>query len=686
MCGSKKIDGYVFCLGVDSLKHYYEARPDLQGLIRSVTYLIREAIFRPSYSTGSSGRSSLDICPLGELMDMYHAHESTKRHDKVYALLGMSSDDLSKANLLPNYRDPWKELLQRLAKFIVDEEISVETWDDKEIAAFKSKGCILGRVSSVLRDTALDGRQSVRVIPMNNISAQPKYSGEQRWILRPSAKSIRDGDLICLLQGASKPMIIRLCMDHFAIIMIAATPLEIIRTEGDIAWPSLLRSAKTFNRDFLLLWDWNNSLKEFQDLEEYETLIRTTYWAAEHSKADRERLLDKATRTWNVALILGDVKEYKEAKERFREAIVGSKIAFGIEHPFTLKSQYNLTPLSWAAGNGYEDAVHPLLAEDGIDLDLKFTQYGQTSLWWAAEGWEAVVDLLLTGQVDLDVKDSYDWTVLSWAAKRGHEAVIKLLFDTGKVDVNAKDNYGLTALSWAAKREQEAVIKLLLHTGKVDVDAKDNYGLTALLWAAKRGLETAIKLLFDTGKVDVEAKDNYGFTAFSWAAKGGHEAVIKLLLDTGKVDVNAKDSHSRTALSWAAEGGHEAVVKLLLDTGKVEIDAKDNYGWTALSWAAKRGHEAVIKLLFDTGKVDVEAKDICGLTALSLGAEEGHEAVVKLLLDTGKVDIDATDRWGWTALLWATNRGHEAVVKLLQSTPNLYTHHLTARNSYTIWY
>ncbi|KAH6714388.1 heterokaryon incompatibility protein-domain-containing protein, partial [Leptodontidium sp. MPI-SDFR-AT-0119] len=316
MCGFKKIDGYVFCLGVDSLKDFYEARPDLQGLIRSVTYLIREAIFRPGYSMGSSGRSSLDICPLGELMDMYHAHEATKRHDKVYALLGMSSDDLSEANLLPNYRDPWEELLQRLAKFLLSEKISVETWGDKEIAAIKSKGCILGKVSSVLRDTALDDRQSVDVI-FKNISGQPEYMGVQRWTLRPSAKSIRDGDLICLLQGASKPAVIRLCKDHFAIIMIAATPLENIRMEeGYIEWPNLLQSAKTFTRDFLLFWDWENFPKKFQDPEEYEMLIRTNDWVSEHSKAHREGHLDKATRVWNVALILGDLEEYKEAEER----------------------------------------------------------------------------------------------------------------------------------------------------------------------------------------------------------------------------------------------------------------------------------------------------------------------------------------------------------------------------------
>jgi hypothetical protein len=37
---------------------------------------------------------------------------------------------------------------------------------------------------------------------------------------------------------------------------------------------------------------------------------------------------DQATRTWNIALILGDLEEYKKAEKRLREAIKGYKIAF----------------------------------------------------------------------------------------------------------------------------------------------------------------------------------------------------------------------------------------------------------------------------------------------------------------------------------------------------------------------
>jgi hypothetical protein len=155
MCGPTEIDGYAFCLGVDSFERLNKARVNMHSFVCSITYLIRGAIFRPDFTLNSLGRSSLDICPLGELVDMYHTHEATNRHDKVYALLGMSSDELRKDDLLPNYRVPWEELLARLAKYLLGEKISVETWGgDREVAVIKSKGCILGRVFLKQSDTA----------------------------------------------------------------------------------------------------------------------------------------------------------------------------------------------------------------------------------------------------------------------------------------------------------------------------------------------------------------------------------------------------------------------------------------------------------------------------------------------------------------------------------------------------
>jgi hypothetical protein len=63
------------------------------------------AIFRPMHIAKKQDRLSLDICSLGELLDMYYAQKATKRYDKVHALLGMSSDDRI-TSLGPDYSSP----------------------------------------------------------------------------------------------------------------------------------------------------------------------------------------------------------------------------------------------------------------------------------------------------------------------------------------------------------------------------------------------------------------------------------------------------------------------------------------------------------------------------------------------------------------------------------------------------
>ncbi|KAF2188912.1 HET-domain-containing protein [Zopfia rhizophila CBS 207.26] len=188
LCGPTEIDGYAFCSGLELLKGFRGTRSDLG------------AIFRPKKAWTRSGRVSLDICSLGELIDI--------------------SDDFSAVDLLPDYRVPWKELLQGLVKFLLGKQVSVKTWNDKEVAEIRSRGSVLGQVSWTESDW--DGRQNT------------------------SAKSVRKGDVVCLLKGAPKPTIIRPYEDHFAVIMIAFTPPENIRI-------------KTFPRNFLLVWDWEKS-------------------------------------------------------------------------------------------------------------------------------------------------------------------------------------------------------------------------------------------------------------------------------------------------------------------------------------------------------------------------------------------------------------------------------------------
>jgi len=64
-----------------------------------------------------SGLFSLRIRALGELIEIYCTREATERHDKVFASLGMSSDDPVAAGLSPDYGIPWETLLERLVRY-----------------------------------------------------------------------------------------------------------------------------------------------------------------------------------------------------------------------------------------------------------------------------------------------------------------------------------------------------------------------------------------------------------------------------------------------------------------------------------------------------------------------------------------------------------------------------------------
>ena len=173
MCSLKKINRCAFYLGVDLLEGFYKASVDLQRLIYLVIYLIKGAIFQPNYAISSLGRISLDICLLSKLIDIYYTYKATKRYNKVYALLSISSNNLSKVSILPNYRVLQEELLQQLSRFLFYKKVLVESQEDKDIAVIKSKGYILSK----LLVKPYSNRQNVDIMFLN-VLEQLEYKGE----------------------------------------------------------------------------------------------------------------------------------------------------------------------------------------------------------------------------------------------------------------------------------------------------------------------------------------------------------------------------------------------------------------------------------------------------------------------------------------------------------------------------
>lgn len=290
-----EVEGYALCLGL-------EARPDLPNPIRPMAYLMKQSVFRPEYKLGHSAEFSLGIRPLIELIDMYHDYEATVRHDKVFALLGMSSDDpdaIKNAGLLPDYGLSWRDLLKRLVQFFLGGLVSVHACPDREIAVIKGKGYVLGKVASV------KGQRMCITSRTSDLSRE--------WTLQPSAKSVYADDIVCLLHGASKPTIIRPHKDYFSIVLISVTPPDNAEPESETDGPEYTTS---FSKDFLLVWAWEASPNNSLD-EEYASAIKTGGDA--HPDEDGAVQLANAIKLRNAAQILRDVKLHDAAEQRFRE-------------------------------------------------------------------------------------------------------------------------------------------------------------------------------------------------------------------------------------------------------------------------------------------------------------------------------------------------------------------------------
>ncbi|GES59754.1 HET-domain-containing protein [Aspergillus terreus] len=218
VCGSVEVNGYAFCEGLGRLRLPVSE----WERIRPVIHLIRGSIFRPQYQLHSRGAYS-----IGQLMDMYRFHDASVPHDKLYALLGLCSDDPSAPSLKPNYHLPWHEVFAQVITYILSRDCTVEIWPERDTAVIKGQGYILGQIEGVQDGSSDNGQQRIDV----SFSKAGQAMGYEsrwgpRWVVQSSLVSIQKGDIVVLLRGVAMPTILRVCKDHFTIIMIAAKPQE----------------------------------------------------------------------------------------------------------------------------------------------------------------------------------------------------------------------------------------------------------------------------------------------------------------------------------------------------------------------------------------------------------------------------------------------------------------------------
>ena len=688
MCGSTAIDGYAFCLGLKSLNLSYEAYPDLQSLIRSITYLIRGAIFQPRYATSQSDVISLGVCPLGELIDMYHTHEASERHDKVYALLGMSSDDLSTAGLRPDYEIPWEQLFQQLVGFIFCHETSMETWCDKEIAVIKSKGYILGRVSLVKSSTSWNEMQDVNI---TSGSLEDRREWSARWALQVSAEPIREGDLVCLLQGVLKPTIIRLCRDYFAIIMISVTPPESIQIgKIDIKWLELLQTITTFPHSLLLVWNWEKSSGGLQGRERSEASRGFNSLKLGHSKTD----LHRATRLFNVAVILRDLGEYEEAGKKLREVVEGYETLFGKEHLHTLTAMdalaltYKIQKKWKEAEELFLQAIQTRTRVQGVDHQDVLSGIASVVSIYVNQDQARLEKEQLLMMADLvnQIRDNVqipEREVIQVVNLFGRKMTTLLLYlRSDKVPITEKVVKAAAGKrSWDAK---EVMALLLDRRGREIKITEELIKVAAGSWNGKE----VMVLLLDRRGSEIKITEEVVKAAAGniWNGK----EVMALLLDQRGSEVKITEEVLKEAVSNEYASNeliqllHQAV-SLKIPIEVIEAAATSGQGrllnildrwrgigkskdiWLGISRlynAAKSGDATTVRQLVYNG-IPPDKPNIHGVTPLGRASQSGHKEAVQVLLATNAVDVNAWSRARRTPLFWAAANGHSEVVQLL---------------------
>ncbi|KAE8330410.1 heterokaryon incompatibility protein-domain-containing protein [Aspergillus sergii] len=291
MCGSVYINGHSFCEGLSVLRRLL----DLPSRIGPVIYLIKGALYRSKYELGSRGSIS-----MAELIGMYHSHDATKQHDKVYALLGLSADPITAA-LEPNYSLPWRQVFKETTSYIFP-ECSVETWDETETLVIEGKGWILGHINSVEENFSEFGKQKIEVL-LNDTAHSLGYDNdwETTWKPQASAVLIEDGDIICLLRGALKPSIIRLCKDHFTVITPAVTPQRRRQKESSPAVMPQERDSMNGLCDIYLTWKTPLAKIENKDSTEVMSPLYYTSPKFRYTRSEAQK------RVKHIMLVLIDI-------------------------------------------------------------------------------------------------------------------------------------------------------------------------------------------------------------------------------------------------------------------------------------------------------------------------------------------------------------------------------------------
>ncbi|EAW13708.1 HET domain-containing protein [Aspergillus clavatus NRRL 1] len=625
-CGFAELDGYTFCDGLSLLSQQFAHLLHLHRVVDPVIYLMKGAIFRRK-TVQSSGvsRVALNIRPLGELVEMYHGHEATERHDKIFALLGMSSDDPIAAGLLPDYKAPWEETLARLVNFLFGHQIIVHTGADRELAVIQGKGVLIGKVSEVSGNNGED-EQNVKIASTTPSARSIKLS------VRRLPNPIRVGDFVTLLTGASKPTIIRPCRDHFAIVR-AQISLEL----QSAASPTL--------HNFLLIWDWEGFPSPSTEGFEYQRLVGSIPFSDTTYSLGMDRL-------WHMALVLDEAQEHRMASTRLSGTVTAHIKELGEAHLRTLTCMHKAAVVYIKAD---ELAKVETLFERVIALSMRRQELDQITLSSLSElavlyvmqgrgrevrrlRWmEKIINLIRNGTQTMD-------EIMVHATQVLDKESMTLVFDLAGNDIQVTSDMLILI---AKDPNGVEIMQLVIDRQGSDIKITDD--VVAAAARNSSGGEAIMKLLLDQREDEVRGSENVLIAAAANSISGCE--IIRLLLSRKADEIVVTGA----VVSEAGQNAAEEFLTLLFSQGYPRV----KFTTGAIAQIARHfDHEVMMMLLEREGE---RLRPTADILVAAAGSHYGR-SVLKVLLDNRGNDIQITE----DVIVAAIGSRHaESVVQLL---------------------
>jgi ankyrin repeat protein len=216
------------------------------------------------------------------------------------------------------------------------------------------------------------------------------------------------------------------------------------------------------------------------------------------------------------------------------------------------------------AGNSLGTLVGSLIGEGKVDKDdgksVKMPQRSTCRNF----GCHMVEMLLATNKVDADSKDIYGRTPLSFASAIGANHVVELLLATNKTNPDSIDIYGRTPLSFASQRGVQHVVKLLLATNRVDVTLRDSFNWSPLDHAVIFRQWHVFHLLLETNRYHLNDIDRAIANALAvgqeFRRDPENEMLSKFVAYRDKLKNDSKHAGLQMSDVLTNEGGNEKEV------------------------------------------------------------------------------------------------------------------------------